>query len=342
MQRAAFTRVLIAGVPLISLISLALLFSYVASGYVRCERGNCDGIGQNIQRVLADEDPKTSEPLSGESAEDARKKAILKFERAASIYSGRLSFTLLLVANLLVCAIAFAIGCIVITRSLAETTTHPTRWLFIGMALSMAVGLIHYYQPDTLGIVGPVFERTTSHDVRTIGELLKRLTSFGYAVILFLSFAVCAVVFWGNASAKPDDLKRLSLRMKRLQLVLYAGTLMLVLAVLLMQSVSQWSLAFIPPDGQKAATALFSGILTVEGGFLTLVLAAVYLPAAFLLQKRAESLPDLPETEPQREEALKNYNLAFSLSQSLPRIAAILGPVLVGPIGEMLGRLGSH
>jgi hypothetical protein len=264
---------------------------------------------------------------------------IIDSERAASIYGGRLNFVLLAIANLLVCAIALAIGCLVITRALALTTSHPTRWLFMGLALSIAVGLFHYFQPDALAITGPIFERTASHDLHNMGAILRRMESFGYAVIFLLSLGVCSVVFFGNTSAKPDNLKRLSLRMQHLQLILYVSTLMLVFAVLLMRSVGQWSLAFIPVDGQKAAATLFASVTTVEGGYLTLVLAAVYLPAAFILQTRTESSPDLPATEPEREEVLQKYNLAFSFTQSLPRIAAILGPALVAPIGEVVGRL---
>ncbi|MBC8031848.1 MAG: hypothetical protein H7Z16_17325 [Pyrinomonadaceae bacterium] len=340
MQKLQITRLVIAGVPLISLFSLVLIFGYVARDYVRCKDGKCEAIGQNIGRVLMADDPKARELVPGEPVWDAKKKAIANSQRTASIYGGRLTFILIAITNLLTCTMAGGIACFVLIRSLAHTTIHPIRWLVLAIAVSITVGLTHYYVPDSLAIVGPVFTETTFHDVPTITELLKRLTSFGYAVIFLLSLAVCTILFLGNASSTPDELKRLSIRMKHLQLILYVSTLMLVAAALLMRTVAQWSLAFIPPEGQKAAATLFSGLMTIEAGLLTLVLAAVYLPAAFILQTRAESLPDLPETEPEREKVLQNYDLAFSLPQSLPRIAAILGPVLVGPIGEMVSRLG--
>jgi len=117
---------------------------------------------------------------------------------------------------------------------------------------------------------------------------------------------------------------------------------MLVSGVLLIRSVYQWSLAFLLRDDQavKVAERFFSDLLSIEGAYFTLVLAVVYLPAAFILQRRADSLSELPELDTEKEKVLKEYGLGFSVMQSLPRVLAILGPLLAGPVGELFSRVG--
>lgn len=342
MKKPQIKRVAIAGIPLILLIGLTLLFGYITRIYVQCERGNCEPIGQNLNRVLVADEPVIRELVPGEPLESIKKKEIMTAERTAAIYSGRLTFIFLAMAYFLICALAAAIGCFVIARSLAQTTKHSTRWLLGAIGLTVAFGLSLYFRPDSILLIfDPLFRQTISHDLTTARDFMVKLNSFGFAVILFLTLAIGAILYPGKAGAKPDDLKQLSRRMRNLQLILYVGTLMLIVGVLLIRSVYHWSLAFILREGPalKAADTFFSGLLTAEGGYFTLILAAVYLPAAFILRTRAELLTGLPEAEPEKEKVLQNYNLAFSLSQSLPRLAAILGPVLVGPIGEMFSRL---
>lgn len=89
----------------------------------------------------------------------------------------------------------------------------------------------------------------------------------------------------------------------------------------------------------KIGADFLSGILAIEGGFYTLVLVAVYLPAAVVLQRRARVLDALPVDEAEKEKQLQQYGLSFSFTESLPRILAILGPTLVGPVGELLNRV---
>lgn len=52
------------------------------------------------------------------------------------------------------------------------------------------------------------------------------------------------------------------------------------------------------------------------------------------------ALADPRLTPPQREEWMREQGLSASFSHHLPRVAAILGPLLAGPLGDLLGRLG--
>jgi hypothetical protein len=126
--------------------------------------------------------------------------------------------------------------------------------------------------------------------------------------------------------------------MKNLRLVLYAGTLLLVVAMLVKKSIYQWSLAYTSQEAEAAKIAgnFVSSLLTIDGGFYTLVLAAAYFPAALVLQRRANLLANLPVEEAEKEKKFREYGLTFSFTESLPRNLAVLGPLLVGPVGELL------
>ena len=111
-----------------------------------------------------------------------------------------------------------------------------------------------------------------------------------------------------------------------------------------MGALAQWTLSFISLNAVEAAQNFNSTVVAVAGGFNTMVLAAVYLPAAYILQRRARlevmrsSLKLKPED---REKMLKDQGLTFSFRESLPRVAAILGPLLAGPIGDLVKNIPS-
>jgi hypothetical protein len=49
-------------------------------------------------------------------------------------------------------------------------------------------------------------------------------------------------------------------------------------------------------------------------------------------------LHKLPLERAERVEVLSAHGMTFSFTESLPRVLAILGPVLAGPIGQFLSR----
>ncbi len=193
-----------------------------------------------------------------------------------------------------------------------------------------------------MSILKPLLEKTVKTDMGQIVEVANRVNSIGFAASFTLVLASCAILLPPNNHSSPDGLRELSKRMNYLRLVLYVGTLLLVVGVLLMRSIFHWSLAFIPPteDGvDKIVESFTSSIVTAEAGFYTLILAGVYLPAALILQWRARSLQKLPEDVSEKDKVLQGYGLTFSFKESLPRLVAILGPFLVGPVGELFKYL---
>ncbi len=69
------------------------------------------------------------------------------------------------------------------------------------------------------------------------------------------------------------------------------------------------------------------------GAVYTAIIAALYLPGAFALRRRAERiLEDLPPERrpPDAAQWLREHGLVVSLREQLPQVATILGSLLAG------------
>lgn len=256
-------------------------------------------------------------------------------------YGGRISWLFLLSLFWVLCITAFAVSAGIIYKSFAVSSRRAIVWAIAAILISFLFGLILHVNPQWhMPIYESLFEKTISHDVTRITQATTFNDSLGYAAAFSLVLASFAILFPPH-SADAKGLEQLSERMGDLRLVLYVGTLMLVTTVLLTRAIFQWSLAFIVQEKQslETAEAFYSSLTSMEGGFFTLVLAAVYLPTAFILQRRAHLLKLPPGQESKKEEILKARGLTFSFTESLPRIVAILGPLLAGPVGELFTRL---
>lgn len=105
-----------------------------------------------------------------------------------------------------------------------------------------------------------------------------------------------------------------------------------------------WAVTFIAQDTEiiNNANSFFTTLLSAEGGYFTLTLAVVYLPAAYILQRHADVLIESEKDETVRQEMQKKYNFNFSFLESLPRLLAILGPLLAGSVGELIVRISQN
>ena len=214
----------------------------------------------------------------------------------------------------------------------------------------------------------------------------------GYVVATYLLVASClnlAPFRKENALSLPVKTERKAIeeksmeleaqhivvRLRYLHLLLYVGAVVLAIATLRQKLMFKWSLDYLPPVaafGEKNPAllgikliyerldALATSNVTAGGILNTMILAAIYLPAALVLQKRArdlsfravnsrrnvtvvgeESQPeanreDDEETPANEDDWMKARGLTFPLKEQLPRIAAILSPLLAGPISELL------
>lgn len=210
------------------------------------------------------------------------------------------------------------------------------------------------------------------------------LSALGFAAAFALLCASGATLVsyrrWNGDTA--DEAKYLAMQMRHLRMVLYSGALLLALTALRQKAEFDLALGYLPPlwpladaKTELQTAAAFYGELrkiamnnvTAVGVMNTLLLAALYVPAALVIRKRADDLservvreqaagaegakaaeeakaregaePGEKKKQPGREEWLKSYGLAFPLQENLARVAAILAPLLAGPVSELFSFL---
>lgn len=231
------------------------------------------------------------------------------------------------------------------------------------------------------------------------------LLLLGYVMVLYLLCASSSTLA-PFCPRHPEDAPRskveaewnaefLAARMKYLRLILYVGALALAVTLLRTNLTFKWSLDYLPPlevfgdksPEQLAARLIYERLAAVATNTLngnaimnTLILAALYVPSALVLQGRADALSrqavslaeaepaaekraegdggaaggaakkdgaEASETEgkpkagaapkpPDREEWLKARGLTFPFKEHLKQVAAVLSPMLAGPVSELL------
>lgn len=342
MQRIEFKRALIAAIPLVLIIFSALLFDNTVNTYIRCEGLKCTSITNYLNNIFEQQAPITPAAPVQDNIEEKKKSQLEKDKLLSARFGSRITWSFLKSIYFIISLTVFLVACVVTYKSLADSGKSAIIWATIAIALSAGLGIVLWHEPQYfMSVWDPLFENTIRNDVTNIRDVMVRLNSFGFAAVIFAALASCTILYSPNENTSPAGLKQLSVKMKNLQLILYVGTIMLIVGVLLMRSMYHWSLTFISRDAAltEAVKGFFTNLLSAEGGYFTLVLAAIYLPTAMILRRRAGSLIGLPESNTEQETLLKEYGLTFSLTDSLPRVVAILGPLVAGSIGELFSSM---
>ena len=71
-----------------------------------------------------------------------------------------------------------------------------------------------------MSVFEPLFKATIENDLKNITQLMIELNSFGFAVVLSVVLASCALLYSPNDAQSPSGLKQLSAKMKCLRLIL--------------------------------------------------------------------------------------------------------------------------
>jgi hypothetical protein len=347
-RRAAIT-------PLAMVLFLIFFYGLFQSVFVRCDKGiaKCQPFNAGYLFPLDSPGPLDQKGgvITGSETDAAKNKEIEVKNRKliAARYSGRYLWVFLAAVGTILGVVAFITSYLLISKSPANARAASV------VVVSLLLGLALYFVPDHLmPVMGAIFNNTIGNSDAKIGMpviygTMRLLNSFTYAAAFSIVFASCAILVLGDTNteeaAADDDglsnkLELISERMGYLKIILYVGTFLLIAGVLRMSALSQWTLSFISPNAVEAAQSFSNSVVAVAGGFNTLILAAVYLPAAYILQRRARlAVMRLPLKPEDREQKLKDKGLTFSFRESLPRVAAMLGPLLAGPIGDLFKNI---
>jgi hypothetical protein len=258
---------------------------------------------------------------------------------------------------MLACFAAFGVGCWIIRQAVNSGGAVGARAIAAALPLAAAVGALPFalvMWGDPSDIFTQLVNTTANRDVYNITTWEFGLDVIGLVLAVFLSAAAAATL--ARRAATPDEGRSLLVvQYNHLTLILYAGTVLLILATLRVNALLHWSLSFLRPtpwlsDGEaenalfvyKGVEGLVSNLVTSVGAFGTLLLAAVYIPAALVLNYRAaRPAPERPQVHagPEPHFAGKGLNFALPLPEQLLRLAVILGPFIAGPVGDWVSRL---
>jgi hypothetical protein len=164
----------------------------------------------------------------------------------------------------------------------------------------------------------------------------------------FLLVLLSSAILWPVEKERQTSEAEISKRTKLLRVLLYTGMVQLVTSTLRLSTTFHWATSFLPLDDKnpasgpliKAVVGLATTLTYIEAATYTLILVAVYLPAILILRSRACKLitSDEFQAEPAREKWLQERGLALSISVYIPRLVALLAPLLAGPMSDMVMR----
>ncbi len=82
-------------------------------------------------------------------------------------------------------------------------------------------------------------------------------------------------------------------------------------------------------------------MMTSTGGYYTLIAAGLYIPTTLILRLRLKQLESAAPAETETDGDQSSF-VSQGAFKALFHILVILGPLLTGPIGELIGKLGGR
>lgn len=218
-----------------------------------------------------------------------------------------------------------------------------------------------------IAVIQSQFVWTSRFSVHSI-ELYAFRAGYGAATALVISSAVTLLPLGGfgvrptaptQHEALEKDALYTAMQMRHLRALLYSGAVLLVVTTFRQNVTLRWALDYLqlpsmlekdlalPKFLFQRLEVLVSNIVTGTGILNTLILASLYVPSAFVLQRRGEDLAATAVGDKRKEKDsyvltkahkdwMEQHGLSFVLKDQLPKMAAILSPLLAGPIGQLL------
>lgn len=223
------------------------------------------------------------------------------------------------------------------------------------LAPSAAMALLLLSRPEgPLSILHPLLQGTVAADPQlgmpSIPAAMNVLNALSLGSALALAISGWLLVQPDRPQAAPTPLPpavELARRLDGLQatatllrVILYVTTAALVVGVLRLSATLSWVEAFLTPGDAAIFAGFGTTVTAMVGAHYSLTLAGLYLPAAYIIRERARGvIASAPVPEAMREKAYARPEFSVALSSVLPRIVALLGPLLAGPVGEFLKGL---
>jgi hypothetical protein len=281
----------------------------------------------------------------------------------ATVIQWRFLWLFMVGLNILACAATIVIGIYIVQRVLAGRSRRYQQ-VFAGSIILLTLLAFYIFlsrEPNlsslvncrdnypTNRLVNQFLACTVTSEMPSVIAVSNWIIAFSY-MAAFLLVLLSVAILWPVAKERRTSELEISERIKLLRILLYTGMFQLVISTLRLSATFHWATSFFLSQDENnpaAATAmvkslerLASTLSSIEAATYTLILIAIYVPAIFILRNRAYLLisqEDCP-TPPSREKWLEERGLNISVSAYIPRMAALLAPLLAGPLGDMVAR----
>ncbi len=280
-------------------------------------------------------------------------------ERRVAVYSARLPWLLLYAVGVVTNLFALFTALYIVWASLRDFGTSGRVWTLAAVLVAgFLSGLIPWLlaTKEHMPVLVPLVDCLLDTDVSGALKVIMVGNGFSLGVSAVAVLASCAAL-WPVAKPCAEAVAEIARRMSYLRALLYVGMIALVASVLRLTALFHWALSFLPSDDRAAplVARVTSNVTSGEAAAYTLLLAAIYVPAALVLRHRALSLVPPKEKRVRKskdgkeertlsgDEWLEENGLSVTGSpkEILPKPAAILAPLLVGSVGDLLKVLGS-
>jgi hypothetical protein len=278
---------------------------------------------------------------AGSSRSDATTAAVRE-------YAAHLAWNTLAGLYLVFFVATLLLGIWIISRVLEATPRCGVtgRWQWIAL-LAILFAVASWYVLHHIGygvISAALLKSTVFAQAPDLPARQQFFSSGGQITALFLA-ALSSLILPSPGCADERCLRN---RIGLLRLVLGAGTVLLVVDVMRENALLRWALGFVDPSNKTAAhtlQSLASTIVAGRGVLGTVLLAAIYLPAASILRGQVwATVPVTIATIPEATRWLQDRGLiAPSSVAQLRPIVAVLLPLLTGvfsgPAADVLRNL---
>ena len=241
-----------------------------------------------------------------------------------------------------------AIGFYVLRESTRGYSPLLFRSIFVVFILYILGQIFIFSQTGSYQVVRQLLSETIASaqysSFPNIVNFVVLLDKIGFLVASLLAITAGLTLLKPTKENLPAE-KYLSNQMSLLKVVLYAGTGVFISTIFMWSFTLRWALVYIYPiEGfyYNSVVSVANSQVIVRGIYFSVLLSATYLPTAAIQYWRAsriaqQAIPDALSSE--RGNWLREKGIGISPAEFLPRLAAILGPVMAGSISELFKLL---
>jgi hypothetical protein len=187
---------------------------------------------------------------------------------------------------------------------------------------------------DVCRLVG---KEPCAHGIYGLDRLVGGLSVLGLALLALAGTVLMAEVLRGpsdrQSTSNTDALVSCGRQQREFRRLLYLGAALLVISVTVAKSLQQWPLSVVhDPKIAKDLQLIADQWLMMLGTYWTLMLAAIFLPLALALNRRANDLADAAGAPASGATGVLTEKQPFksSILEQCMTVIALLGPWLAG------------